>query len=153
MITESMAQILEDKVLTVCWRAHSNDWTYNLQCNYETGLFSDMCDIQREDSYRSFAVLNTFRDLPEVLHFTVLIEVGSFWPWIMETGSLIETTLLCWLPPAENLSLQDVLQPHIMRGKKCTSKSNQGGGTAMGLSPASSLRNSADRCPAGALLR
>lgn len=44
-----MAQILEDKVLTVCWRAHSNDWTYNLQCNYETGLFSAMCDIQRED--------------------------------------------------------------------------------------------------------
>lgn len=80
MTTESMAQILEDKVLAVCWRARSNDWTYNLQQNCETGLFSDICDIRREESNRSFTVLNILRDLPEVLNYTVLIEIGSFWP-------------------------------------------------------------------------
>lgn len=68
MIMESMAQILEDKVLNVCWRACSNDLTYNLQENYETSLFSNICDIQREESRRSFVVLNIFRDLPEVLN-------------------------------------------------------------------------------------
>lgn len=94
-------------------------------------------------------LLNILRDLPKVLNYTVLIKIGSFWPWILETGSLIETTLLCWLRPAENLSLQDVLHPYVtIRKKNHTSKSNQGGRMAMGLSLVSLLWNSSDRCPA-----